>query len=182
MAILGCGDYKVTINPDLEVDKYPLPKPEKLFAILAGVKQFTKIDLTIAYQQMSLEESSRELVSINTHRGLYRYTRLPLRVASAPALFQQVMDTVLQGLPKVICYLDDILVTGSTEEEHLQNVDKVLQRLQQYGIRAERAKCVYMGDSVEYLGHRIDATGLHTTTHKVEAISQAPQPRNAQKL
>lgn len=67
---------------------------------------------------MSLEDSSREIVTINTHRGLYRYTRLPFGVASAPALFQQVMDTVLQGLPKVMCYLDDILVNGSSEEEH----------------------------------------------------------------
>ena len=177
-----CGDYKVTINPVLEVDQYPLPKPDDLFATLAGGKKFTKIDLTHAYQQMSLEESSRELVTINTHRGLYRYKRLPFGVASAPAVFQKVMDTVLQGLPKVICYLDDILVTGSTEEEHLENVEKVLQRLKQYNIRARRAKCAFLCDSVEYLGHHIDATGLHTTTSKVEAISQAPQPRNVQEL
>ena len=177
-----CGDYKVTINPALEVDKYPLPKPDDLFATLAGGKKFSKIDLTHAYQQMNLEESSRELVTINTHRGLYRYKRLPFGVASAPAIFQKVMDTVLQGLPRVICYLDDILVTGSTEEEHLQNLEKVLQRLQQYNIRANKAKCAFMCDAVEYLGHRIDATGLHTTTSKVEAISQAPQPKNVQEL
>ena len=174
-----CGDYKVTINPVLDVDQYPLPKPDDLFATLAGGKKFTKIDLTHAYQQMSLEESCRELVTINTHRGLYRYTRLPHGVASAPAVFQKTMDVVLQGLPKVICYLDDILVTGTSEEEHLENVEKVLQRL---NIRAKRAKCTFMGDSVEYLGHRIDATGLHTTTSKVEAISKAPQPRNVQEL
>ena len=110
------------------------------------------------------------------------YTRLPFGVASAPAVFQKTMDVVLQGLPKVICYLDDILVTGSSEEEHLENVEKVLQRLNQYNIRAKRAKCTFMGDSVEYLGHRIDATGLHTTTSKVEAVRLAPQPRNVQEL
>ena len=177
-----CGDYKVTINPVLEIDKYPLPKPDDLFATLSGGQRFTKIDLTHAYQQMSLKESSRELVTVNTHRGLYRYTRLPFGVASAPALFQQTMDTVLQGLPKVICYIDDILITGSTEEEHIENLELVLQRLQQYGIQAKRAKCAFLEESVEYLGHRIDATGLHTTTHKVEAISQAPQPENVQEL
>ena len=58
----------------------------------------------------------------------------------------------------------------------------MLQRLQQYGIQAKRAKCAFLEESVEYLGHRIDATGLHTTTHKVEAISQAPQPENVQEL
>ena len=176
-----CSDYKVTINPVLEIDQYPLPKPDDLFATLAGGKQFTKIDLTHAYQQMNLEESSRELVTVNTHKGLYRY-RLPFGVASAPAMFQKTMDVVLQGLPNVICYLDDILVTGKTEDEHLANVERVLERLQQYGIRAKRAKCSFLSRSVEYLGHRVDASGLHTTPSKVEAVQKAPQPQNVQEL
>ena len=78
-----CGDYKVTINPQLEVDQYPLPKPDNIFATLSGGKWFSKIDLKHAYQQIKLSESSRPLVTINTHRGLYQYTRLPFGVASA---------------------------------------------------------------------------------------------------
>ena len=69
-----CGDYKVTINSMLE---YPLPKPDDIFATLAGGKYFSKIDLTHAYQQLKLSKSSRDLVTVNTHHGLYRYTRLP---------------------------------------------------------------------------------------------------------
>ena len=118
-----CGDYKVTVNPALQVEKYPLPKPDDLFATLAGGKKFSKIDLTSAYQQMSLDEKSRELVTINTHKGLYQYTRLPFGIASAPAIFQKMMDVVLQGLPQLICYLDDILIIGSSDEEHLANVE-----------------------------------------------------------
>ncbi len=177
-----CGPYKVTINPVIEVDQYPLPKPDDLFATLAGGERFTKIDLTNAYQQISLDESSRELVTINTHRGLYRYTRLPFGVASAPAIFQKVMDTVLQGIPRVICYLDDILITGNTEEEHLRHVEQVLERLQKYEIRARKAKCTFLSESVEYLGHRVDAKGLHTTPEKVKAIKDAPQPTIGQEL
>ena len=177
-----CGDYKVTINSQLEVDQYPLPKPDNIFATLSGGKWFSKIDLTNAYQQLKLAESSRPLVTINTHKGLYQYTRLPFGVASAPALFQKVMDTVLQGLPKVICYLDDILITGSTQQEHLDNVQKVLQRLEQYGICARKSKCAFMRQAVEYLGHRIDADGLHTLDSKVAAIQQAPSPRDVQEL
>ena len=75
-------------------------------------------------------------------------------LAPAPAMFQKVMDTVLQGLPKVMCYLDDILVTGSTDEEHLSNVEAVLKCLQGYGVQAKRAKCSFLADSVEYLGHK----------------------------
>ena len=132
---------------------------------------------------------------MNTHRGLYRYTRLPFGVASALAIFQKVMDTVLQGLAGarvhkiyiyyellagVICYLDDILVSGTTEEENLKNVEQVLTRLQQYGIKARKEKCVFLAKTVEYLGHRMDSTGLHTLSSKVAAITKATKWRNLQ--
>ena len=105
-----CGDYKVTVNPVLDVEQYPLPKSQELFATLAGGEKFSKLDLQQAYLQLQLEEESRQYVTINTHRGLFEYTRLPFGVASAPALFQKTMDTILQGLPGVKCYIDDILV------------------------------------------------------------------------
>ena len=84
-----CGDYKVTINPQLEADQYPLPKPDTIFSTLSEGKWFSKIDLTHAYQQLKLSPTSRELVTINTHRGLYQYTRLPFGVASAPQYFKR---------------------------------------------------------------------------------------------
>ena len=128
-----CGDYKVTINPVLVQDQYPLPKPNDLMAQLAGGQRFSKLDLSRAYQQIRLEEASRPLVTINTHKGLYQYTRLPFGVASALALFQKTMDSLLQGIPHTLRYLDDILVTGTTEEEHLSNLEEVLKRLKQPG-------------------------------------------------
>ena len=82
-----CGDYKVTINSVLETDQYPLPKPEELFATLARGITFTKLDLSQAYTQIPLDEESVRYVTINTHKGLYRYKRLPYGVASAPAIF-----------------------------------------------------------------------------------------------
>ena len=177
-----CGDYKVTLNPVLEVDQHPLPRPEEIFASLAGGKKFTTLDLSQAYQQILLDEASRKLVTINTHQGLYRYTRLPFGVASAPAIFQRTMDVVLQGIPSVMCYIDDIIITGPTEQEHLATLSTVLERLQSYGFRLKQSKCTFMGDSVEYLGHVIDAKGLHATPEKLAAIRDAPSPRNIQEL
>ena len=89
---------------------------------------------------------------------------------------------MLQDLPKTICYLDDILVSGATKDEHLQNLEKVLQRLEQHNIRAKKTKCAFLCSTVEYLGHRIDADGLHTLSSKVKAIQDAPQPQNVQEL
>ena len=177
-----CGDYRVALNASLEVDQYPLPRPEDLFTSLEGGKYFSKIDLTHAYQQMVLEEKSRELVTINTHKGLYQYTRLPFEVASAPALFQQAMDHILQGIPNVICYLDDILVTGKSPEEHLTNLELVLKRLSEEGMTAKRSKCFFMEDSVEFLGHVISSKGIHPFPAKLEAIQASPKPENVKQL
>ena len=81
-----CGDYKVTVNPELSADQYPLPKPDDIFATLAEGEKFSKIDSANAYQQVLLDKESRDLVTINTHRGLYQFTRLPFGIASVPAV------------------------------------------------------------------------------------------------
>ncbi len=125
-----CGDFKVTINPVLKVDQYPSPKAEDLFATLAGGKRFSKLDMSQAYLQLQLCPDSMKYCTINTHRGLYQYTRLPFGIASAPAIFQKVMDTILQGVKGAMCYIDDILVTGWNEREHFQNLEEVMKRLQ----------------------------------------------------
>ena len=177
-----CGDYKVTINPVLEVDQYPVPKAEDLFATLAGGEKFTKLDLSHAYQQVLLSEESRQYVTVNTHKGLYRYNRLPFGIASAPAIFQQTMEKLLHGISGVTVYIDDILVTGQTDEEHLHNLNQVLERLQHYGLRLKRGKCSFMQSSVRYLGYLIDKEGLHKTPEKVQALLQKPAPKNVKKL
>lgn len=98
-----------------------------MFACLSGGQRFTKLDLSSAYQQMHLEKDSCKFTTINTHKGLFTYTRLPFGIASAPAVFQCTMDTIFQALPQVICYIDDILITGKTQVEHLANLEATLQ-------------------------------------------------------
>ena len=177
-----CGDYKVTVNPVLEVDQYPLPKPEDLLASLSGGAGFSKLDLTHAYNQMELDEQSQTLVTLNTHRGLYRYRRPPFGIASAPALFQKTMDVILQSMSHVICYIDDILITGANLEEHLANLEEVLKRLHEHGVRLRKDKCQFLTPSVEYLGHVIGNDGLRTADDKLRAIVDAPSPTNVQEL
>ena len=177
-----CGDYKVTVNPVLKVDQYPVPTAEDLFATLAGGQTFTKLDLSHAYQQVRLDPESRKYVTINTHKGLYQYTRLPFGVASAPAVFQQIMEKILHGIPRVVVYLDDILITGRDDAEHLRILRQVLGRLKRFGIKLKRAKCRLMQPRVDYLGYRIDKHGLHTMPDKVAAIQEAPRPGNVKEL
>jgi len=177
-----CGDYKVTVNPVLDVDQYPLPKPDDIFATLSGGQKYTTLDLSHAYNQLLLDEDSRKYVTINTPKGLYRYTRLPFGIASAPAIFQRTMDSILQGVEGVACYIDDIIITGKTDEEHLEHLEEVLQRLLRHGVHVKWAKCRFLQPSVDFLGHRVDAEGIHTTEDKLQAIVQAPAPKNIQEL
>ena len=118
---------------------------------------------------------------MNTHKGLFRYKRLPYGVSSAPGI-QRLMENVLRDIPNVIVYLDDILVTGTTEEEHLRALAEVLSRLEKAGLRARKQKCKFMASSVTYLGHLIDQHGLHPLQEKVRAVQNAPEPRNVSEL
>ena len=93
-----CGDYKLTVNQAAKTDSYPLPKINDLFASLAGGQKFSKLDLANAYLQIPLDEASQKLVTINTHKGLYKYNRLPFGIAAAPSIFQRTMENILQGL------------------------------------------------------------------------------------
>ena len=173
-----CGHYKTTVNRAAKTDSYPLPQIEDLFASLAGGQAFSKLNLAHAYQQLELNEELKKLVVINTQKGLFRYNRLPFGASAAPAIFQRAIEGVLQGIPSVCVYLDDILVTGQSEADHLRNLDTVLTRLEEAGIRLKPKKCLFMLPSVEYLGHNISAEGLRPTTNKVRAIVDAPIPQD----
>lgn len=177
-----CGDYKLTVNQVSKLEEYPLPRVDDLFATLAGGKSFTKLDMSHAYQQLLLDDESKEFVTINTHKGLFKFNRLVFGVASSPAIFQRTMDSLLQGIPHVACYLDDLLITGATEAEHLGNLEQVLQRLSDAGLRLKRDKCVFMSPSVTYLGHKITAEGISPVEDKVRAVKEAPSPKNVTEL
>ena len=177
-----CGDFKVTLNPVLDVDQYPLPKTEDVFANLAGGEKFTKLDLRQAYLQLHLSDESKPLLTINTHKGLYRYNRMTYGISPAPSIWQRTMDTILKALPGVQCILDDMIITGRNDAEHLQNLERVLQRLQQYGLRVNIDKCYFMKERVTYCGHEIDKSGLWKMKDKVDAVLNAPVPQNVAQL
>lgn len=177
-----CGDYKVTVNPVLLTDTYPLPRSEDLFAALAGGKIFSKLDLKHAYLQIPLDEASKKYTTINTPKGLFQYERLPFGVSSAPSLFQRTIENLLSHLHHVCVYIDDILVTGTDEADHLNNLHAVLQTLEEAGLTLKQSKCKFGVPSVEYLGHIIDSDGLHPSEAKVKAIREAPTPTNVTEL
>ena len=102
-------DYKVTINPVLLTDTYPLSRPDDLFAALDVGKIFFKLDLKHFYFEISLDEVSNKYTTINSPKGLIQYECLPFGVSSAPSLFQCTIENLLCHLHHVCVYIDDIL-------------------------------------------------------------------------
>ena len=136
-----CGDYSVTVNKASKLECYPIPKLDDLLAALACGIIYTKLDMSQGYQQFELDELSKKYVV--THKDLFQYNRLPFGVSSAPAIFQSVMESLLQGVPNVCVYIDDILVAGKTYQKHINSLEKVLARLSEAGLRLKKEKCCF---------------------------------------
>lgn len=170
------------MNPHLKVKTFPLPTPDEVFATLPHGESFSKLDLARAYKQMEVEESGRPPLTINTPLGLFQYCRMPFGIASAPAIWQKAMSVVLKGCKRTVCFIDDILVTGETREEHEENLRQVFQRLQQYGLRVKLDKCSFFQEELEFLGHTISKEGVQPTKERVASILAAATPKNKTEL
>ncbi|XP_037942747.1 uncharacterized protein K02A2.6-like [Teleopsis dalmanni] len=177
-----CADFRIGVNSQIEIDRYSIPRIEELFYKLQGGQFFTKIDLSEAYLQVELSDATKEFLVINTPFGLFQFQRLPFGIASAPGIFQRLMEEVTAGIPNCAVYLDDIIVTGRNNKEHLNNVFKIFQRLEEYGLTCKSEKCSFAQEQVDYVGHVINVNGLMPTGKRVEAIKLMPRPRNIQEV
>ena len=135
-----------------------------------------------AYQQLELDVPSRAFTTINTHRGLFQYARLPFCVSVSPGIFQRTNENVLQGIPQLCLYIDDILITGTSDQEHLDTLELALQRGKSSGLRLRRDKCTFNASFIVYLGHVIDYEGLHPPNDKLRAVQLDPEHKNVTEL
>ena len=127
-----CGDFKVSINPHLNIQQYPMPTCDEMFQRLAGGQCFTKLALADDYLQLEMDKKSRRYLVFTAQKGLYRVNRLAFCLVCAPAIFQSVIEQVLVAVPH---NLDDIVVTGATADEHINNLRLCLQCMRDVGIR-----------------------------------------------
>ena len=177
-----CGDFSVTYNAYANVETYPMPQIEDMHSALRGCTVFSVLDIKQAYHQIPIDPQSQGFLTINTHVGLFAFKRLPNGIHSGPAIFQRIMDNLLSDIPKAVCRLDDILVAGTDESDHLRTLSLVLERLLCAGFRLNKTKCKFLQESVIYLGHKIDKKGLHPTEDKLAAIHDAPRPKDVTAL
>ena len=115
---------------------------------------------------------STKYTAFSTPEGHYEFQHMPFGLKNAPATFQRMIDNALSGLIGKICfaYLDDIIVFGSTMQEHNKNLVTLFDRLRQTGLKLQPDKCEYLRPELEYLGHVITADGVKPNQNKIKAV------------
>ena len=140
------GDVRLCIdmrraNQAIIRERHPVPTIEETLQEMAGGNFFSKIDLNMAYHQVELHPESREITTFAAPGGLYRYKRLMFGVNMASEKFQQIISQVISDCPGAYNMSDDIVVVGSTEEEHDSRLAKVIQRFGETGLTINEKKC-----------------------------------------
>ena len=149
-----------------------MPIPDDLYTILNGGTCFAKLDLT----EVEVAATSRELLTINTHRGLFQFIRLPFRVKTVPAVFQQIMDTMLTGVEGTAAYLDDIIIVGQSNQELTESISRVLTCIQDFGFQLQPEKFHSYLPSIKSLGFILDRQGRRPDPANVADIQHMPPP------
>src|SRR5947207_603078 len=178
-----CVDYRA-LNKVTKKDEYPLPRIEEMLDSLGGSTYFTSLDLASGYLQVEMEPDDREKTAFITQFGTYQFKVMPFGLCNAPATFQRLMNTVLDGLlwKFVVVYLDDLNIYSTTFPQHLDHLCIVLCRLREAGLKLNPEKCFFMKQELAFLGYIISPAGIRTDPAKIDKVKNFPIPQNVSQL
>ncbi|UYV75188.1 K02A2.6-like, partial [Cordylochernes scorpioides] len=177
------GDVRICMDPRelnkyIQRERYILPTAETIFSELKGATVFSVFDASSAFWQVPLDKESTNLCTIATPFGRFRFKRLPYGLNSASEVFQRCINNILSGLQGTACYMDDILIYGSTMEEHNRNLETVLRRLEENNVKLNAKKQQIAVEKVNFLGHIISRDGIAIQASRAEAIQKLKRPEN----
>ena len=166
------------INQVTQKDAYPLPLIEQCLDALVEYVYMSTLDINSGYWQLMMAVADRAKTAFQTKDGLYKFLRMPFGLCNAPATFQRAIQLVFQGMTwrEVLTYLHDINVLGRGFEDHLQNLWKTFERLQENNLKLKPRKCKYFQTEVPFLGKLAMQAGLAVDPKKVEAVMSWPVP------
>uniref|UniRef100_A0A0N5CH84 Reverse transcriptase domain-containing protein n=1 Tax=Strongyloides papillosus TaxID=174720 RepID=A0A0N5CH84_STREA len=174
-------DYR-EVNLVTKEETSVLPLIEDILEKVAGKEVYTTIDLASGFFQIPIERKSKEITAFITPKGLYQYNVTPMGLSGSPSTFQRVMENSFGNMrDSVVVYMDDIIIFGK-EETHKQDIEQVLKKLQEIGMRAKLRKCNFWQKRTEFLGHIVSQDGIEINSKKIEAIDKMIAPRNKKDL
>ncbi|KAI2644270.1 Transposon Tf2-9 polyprotein [Labeo rohita] len=178
-----CVDYR-GLNQITVKNRHPLPLTNTALDALSGAHFFTKLDLRSAYNLVRIREGDEWKTAFITPTGHYETLVMPFGLCNSPAAFQHFINDVLRDMLGRWCYayLDDILIYLKTQEEHIQHVRAVLQRLLAHQLYCKLEKCAFHQHTTTFLGFVISAQGVAMDPQKLEAVRSWPLPTSLKQL
>ena len=174
-----CVDLK-PLNENVLRETHPMPHVDDALAQLSGAKLFSKLDATqtVGFGRSLLQNPPGLLPPFKQ----YWFNKLPFGISSASEIFQKKMNAILEGIPRVLCHLDDILVYGKDKQEHDNRLTMVLKRIKAAGITLNPTKCEFARTQLTFLGHLITHDGISADPAKTSAIKNMRPPNNVTEL
>lgn len=165
-------------------DKYPIPNINDVLDKLGKCHYFTTLDLASGFYQVEMDPQDISKTAFNVEHGHFEFLRMPMGLKNSPSTFQRVMDNVLRGLQNEIClvYLDDIIVFSTSLQEHINNLEKVFQRLRESNFKIQMDKSEFLKLETAYLGHIISKDGIKPNPDKISAIKKYPIPKTTKEI
>lgn len=176
-----CVDMRA-VNKSILRERHITPTIDDIITDLTGSTIFSKLDLNSGYHQIELAPESRYLTVFTTHAGLFRYKRLNFGVSSAAEIFQNLIQTSLQGLEGVLNISDDILIHANNQVDHDKRLDACLQRIREKNLTLNQDKCQFNKERIEFFGHVFSSKGISPDPKKVTALKEAAAPSNIEEL
>ena len=164
------------LNENVVRHRHVLPSVDETLAKLGHGKVFSKIDAYSGFWQIPLAQESQLLTTFLTPFGRYCYRKLPFGITSGPEFFQSQIDKILRNTPHCANLIDDFAVCSETAADHKQHLYDVLKKLQDAGITLNREKCQFFVDEIEFVGHKINGSGICADDRKMAAIKELPTP------
>src|SRR4051812_39655798 len=176
-------DYQ-PINQATIQNKYPLPWINDLYDQLVGSTVFSKLDLRLGYHQIQVHEEDIPKTAFITRYGSYEYIVMSFGLTNAPATFSRLMNYIFMDyLDKfVVVYLDDILIYSKNEEEHVEHLRLMLEKLREHKLYAKYSKCEFWLPEVTYLGHVISKDGIAVNPERIQAILDWTPPKTVKQV
>ena len=187
VAVVKSNKIRICIDPRdlnkaIQREYFPMMTIEEIVAGMPQAKVFSVLDATSGYWQVKLDEASSKLCTFNTPYGIYRFTRLPFGIKSAPEVFQHRMSELFEDVEGVKAIVDDLLIWGKDDDEHDARLKQVLNRAREVNLKFNAKKCRIRQEEVPYVGHVLSKEGLRPDPEKICAVQEMQPPQNTKEL